>query len=114
MDGLLISPTVSLRGKLLENSCNVSPQNAQAKMMAMTIAIALTHERFGAIVFAFHEAIRNAGREKLEKGENFLPPIHKGRKSFPQMIELAALHLLNPSVQTLSCRGSSRGGIPGT
>jgi subtilisin-like proprotein convertase family protein len=64
--------------KLAQNSCSIIQQNAQAKMEAITMAVALTHQRFGAIVLAFNKPIRKASREKLEKGQNFLSPIHKG------------------------------------
>jgi hypothetical protein len=47
-------------------------------MESIARAIGLTHERFGAVVFAFHKAMGNARGQKLEKGEDFLSPIPKG------------------------------------
>jgi hypothetical protein len=38
-------------------------QDTQSQMMAIAIAVALTHQGFGAIVLAFHKAMRETCRE---------------------------------------------------
>ena len=53
----------------------------------MTIAIALAHDAFVRLFLPSNKAIGNAHGQKLEKGENFLPPIHKSGKGFSQVIE---------------------------
>jgi hypothetical protein len=55
-------------------------------MVPIAIAISLAHDGFGAVVLAFHKAIRKARGEKLEKGENFLPPILEGREGFAHLL----------------------------
>ena len=47
-------------------------------MMAIAIAIALTHQSFGAIVLAFHKAIGEPCWQKIKEGQDLLPPVAKG------------------------------------
>ena len=83
-------------------------------MLAITIAIALTHQCFGAIVFAFHEAIGNARGQKLEKRENFLSPILKSRERFAHVIRSRLVDLLDPGIEFLGRSSNGRRGIPAT
>jgi hypothetical protein len=61
-------------------------KNAQTQMLPIAIAISLTHQSFGAVILAFHKAIRNARWQKLEKRENFLSPIFESGERFAQWI----------------------------
>src|SRR5216683_2151371 len=81
-------------------------------MATIAIAIALTHEGFGAIVLAFHEAVREASRQKVKEGQDFSPPVAESRQGFAQFCRAVALHRSNPRIQ--ESFGSSRGsgGIP--
>ncbi len=49
-------------------------------MLTIAIAIALTHQRFGAIVLAFDKAIGKASGQEVKKGQNFLSPVRKSRE----------------------------------
>jgi len=51
-------------------------------MMSIAIPIRLTHDSFGAIVFTFDKAVRNARRQKLKKRQNFPPPLDKRGEDF--------------------------------
>jgi hypothetical protein len=61
-------------------------------MLAIAVAICLTHQGLAAIVLAFHEAVRNAGRQKLEKRQDFLSPIYEVGKRFAQGIRPVLVH----------------------
>ncbi len=69
-------------------------------MQTISVAIRLTHHGFGAGVLAFHKAIGQARRQKLEKGENFVSPILEGRQEFSQGIGSVVFDLLDPGVQS--------------
>ncbi len=73
-------------------------------MVPIAIAITLPHHGFGAIVLAFHKAMRKACGQKLEKGENFLSPILKSGEGFPQVLRPMPLNLLDPGIQFHCCR----------
>jgi hypothetical protein len=51
-------------------------------MLMVAIAVALTHEGFGAIVLAFHEAVGEAGGQKVKEGQDFAAPVAEGRQGF--------------------------------
>jgi hypothetical protein len=104
----------SLRGKLVKNSYGIFQQNTQAQMLTITIAVALTHEGLRTIVLAFNESIGKASGQKLEKGQDFLPPIRKGRQRFFQVIKAALLDLFHPGIEALSRCSSGGCSIPGT
>ena len=44
-------------------------------MVPIAVAISLTHQSFGAVILPFHKAIGKACWQKLEKRENFVPPV---------------------------------------
>ncbi len=82
-------------------------------MQTIAIAIGLTHQGFGPIVFPFDKAIGNAQGQKLEKGEDFLSPILEGGERFAHLLRPMELDLLDPDIQCHGCRGNGSCGIPG-
>jgi len=48
----------------------------------ITVAVTLAHQGFGTIVLAFHKAITQAQRQKVNKGQDFLPPEAYGGQGF--------------------------------
>jgi len=51
---------------------------------AIPKTVGLAHEHFGPIVLPFHQAIGEVKRKKLNKGQDFLPPVTEGRKGRAQ------------------------------
>ena len=84
---------------MVKSSCDIAQYNAQSQMRAIAIAIALAHDGFGAVVLALHKAIGNTHGQKLEKGEDFVSPVFKGRESFAQRLKPKRLVSRNPGIQ---------------
>ena len=68
-------------------------------MATITIAVALTHEGFGPVVLAFHETVREARRQKVKEGQDFVPPVAEGRQSFAQLFGASGLDGSHPTIQ---------------
>src|SRR5947209_5916004 len=71
-------------------------------MTAIAIAIPLTHQSFGAIILAFDKAIREARGQKVKEGQDFLPPVAKGRQGGAQFGGTLAFDGSDPGIQ--ACR----------
>ena len=83
-------------------------------MVPIAVAISLTHQRFGAVILAFHKAMRDARWQKLEKRENFLSPILESGERFAQRIRSVLLHVLDPGIKLLGRSRHGSRGVPGT
>ncbi len=83
-------------------------------MVPIAVAISLTHQSFGAVILPFHKAIGKACWQKLEKRENFVPPVFEGREGFAQRLTPKRLNFLNPAIQFLRRSRKGSRGIPGT
>ena len=67
-----------LEGETRQNSSGHLQEDTQSQVTAIAIAIALTHQGFGAIILAFYKAIRKACGQKIKEGQNFPPPVAEG------------------------------------
>jgi hypothetical protein len=97
--------TSILEGESRKNPLGHLKQDAQSQVPSIAIAVALAHQRFGAVVVALDKAIGEAHGQKVKEGENFLAPVTKGRQRLAQFFGSKAFDGSDPRIQ------ASRSGV---
>lgn len=72
-------------------SLGVSREDTYAQILEIAITVRLPHEGLGPVVFALHKPVRDASGQKLERGQDFLLPFGKGRKSLAHRVRSRGL-----------------------
>ena len=104
-----------LEGEKRSPSEEIAQQNPQTQMPTIAIAVRLTHQRLGTIVFAFHKAIGKAvSGQKLEKREDFLAPMGKHGERLAQGSRPQILDHGDPVIEEGGGCGGRSTGVPGS
>jgi hypothetical protein len=68
-------------------------------VLKIAVAIGLSHDGFGPIVFALHRAIGKASGQETKERQDLHLPVEEGGKRFAHVFRPVLVNMLDPGIQ---------------